>query len=178
MITCPFCATTLNLNEVKNAYCDFCEIELGSNSIYGMYSVDGVRQEKVKNMNFVTSETAKLPISQLKELNPLDLILCLKAARSERAEIFSVMRLFNKAGDSEQIIQEQVVEYQAMADDSGKDYEYWTRKCWTIENLLIERIGYFPERINQEFLSSFITKKEKSLSKAMTISKQKVVYKN
>lgn len=163
MITCSYCASELKLNN-DAAYCSFCDIELGPNSEYGMYSEDGKRKEKVKQQSLVTSETAKLPIKELYKLNPMDLLLCLKEARKERSFIFSQLRMFNKLAEAEEI-----------AEETGKEYEYWTRKCWTIENILINRFGYFPEKINNELVAAFTARKEKALSKEMVIRQNKSV---
>ncbi|MED3804417.1 hypothetical protein P4562_21185 [Lysinibacillus xylanilyticus] len=171
MISCPYCATELILDTDRNTHCDFCDIELGPNSEIGMYAVDGKRIEKRKRVTYLAAETVKLPLKQLCELHPLDVIMCLKEARSERANIFSVMRIFNKADGDKIPNEKKLEEYRLLAEETGNEYEYWTRKCWTIENLLIDRIGYFPEKINKEFLASFIAKNEKSLLKPMKISK-------
>lgn len=163
MVNCSYCGSELEVKN-KQADCNFCDITLGPGSEFGMYIENGVRKD-VYRKAVISSDHAKLPLAQLKCLHILDLVLCLKAARKERAEIFSQVRLFNKAEGSE---------YKEWADESGSQYEYWTRKCWTIENLLIQRIGYFPERINQEYLASLVMKNEKSLAKPLVISKQKV----
>lgn len=169
MITCPYCASELNIDINKDAFCYFCEVELGPNSEFGMYTNDGKRIEKKKRVTFLAAETVKLPLKNLCELHPLDLIMCLKEARSERARVFSLMSIFNKADEDKSPDPKKLEEYRLLAEETGNEYEYWTRKCWTIENLLIDRIGYFPEKINKEFLASFITKNEKSLTKPMKI---------
>lgn len=163
MYTCSYCGTEVSVNNEK-AYCSFCCIELGPNSKYGMYSVDGKRLERFKQMSLVTSETAKLPIDELYKLNPMDLLLCLKEARKERGFIYNQLRTFNKFEDLGDF-----------AKEIGEEYEFWTRKCWTIENILINRFGYYPEKINSELIDAFSKRKEKSLSKTMVIRKKSTI---
>jgi hypothetical protein len=174
MFTCPYCGTELIIDKESNhAECRYCEIMLGPTSKYGMYAQNGERKQRIREKNIVSSTTAQLPLPELEQLHVVDLVLCLQAARAERAQVYNLMRLFNKAEEIDTMDSQQVQEYKGLANETGGDYEYWTRRCWMIENLLLDRIGYFPERINQLFLDSLITKNEKSLIKKMVISKQK-----
>lgn len=48
-----------------------------------------------------------------------------------------------------------------LAQDQAKDYEYWTRREFVIENILLERQGYFSEKNTDkvlEFMTNQITK--------------------
>lgn len=173
MITCSYCASELTLQENNHTFCDFCSIELGPTSEFGMYSVDGVRLEKLARLEYVTSETAKLSLQELNKLHPLDLVLCLKEARSERGQIYNLMRVFNKADKTVTSSDEELQQYQTMANETGGEYEYWTRKCWMIENLLTQRMGYFPDKVNEMGVSTLEAKNQRSLDKAMTISRGK-----
>lgn len=164
MITCPYCGSELKL-KLNQAECGYCEITLGPSSKYGMYAENGKRKQRIPEKIMLSSETARLPLPELEQIHIVDLVLCLKAARAERSQVFDLMSIFNRAED--------VDEYKGFADETGKEYEYWTRRCWMIENLLINRIGYFPERINQLFLDSLMLKNEKSLNKNMTIRKKR-----
>lgn len=52
---------------------------------------------------------------------------------------FVLLQLLNKASKTESTLQ-------ATADETGGEYEYYTRKAWVIENILLERQGFFPEK--------------------------------
>ena len=173
MITCSYCASELTLQENDHTFCGFCNIELGATSEFGMYSIDGVRIEKTQRLEFVTSETARLSIHELNDLHPLDLILCLREARSERGQIYNLMRMFNKADETVTSNNEELKQYQDMADETGGEYEFWTRKCWMIENLLTQRIGYFPDKVNEMAVAALESKNQRSLEKIMNISRGK-----
>lgn len=163
MITCSYCASEL-IMENNHAYCSFCDITLGPSSEFGMYSEDGKRIEATKSASLITSDHAKLPVAELCKLNAFDLLLCLKEARRERGFSYNLLRTFNSLDEGNEF-----------AEETGREYEYWTRKCWTIENILINRCGYFPEKINDQLVDKFSEKKDKSLSKQMIIRKSKPV---
>lgn len=169
MCTCSYCGSRLTVID-NHADCAFCGIRLGPTSKYGMYGTNGMRKQRFTEKIIINSETAKLSLTELEKLHVIDLIKVLKEARNQRSQIFNLMRIFNKAGD---LKHEQEDEYRNLANETGGDYEYWTRRCWMIENLLIDRIGYYPERINNEFMSSLELRNRKSLAKNMTISKNR-----
>lgn len=181
MNTCPYCATEVQIMTggpfQNHAECTFCKILLGPDSEYGMYTKNGQRMPHVKQANLVTDEDLKLSLPEMKQKHTMDLLLILKLAREQRATVYNLMRVFNKA--SEQVgtnnpSEEQCEQnWESMANETGKEYEYWTRKCWMIENLLVERLGYFPEKVNEELYGKFVQHNKRSLSKRMKISKRK-----
>ncbi|MDP4084706.1 MAG: hypothetical protein Q8934_08845 [Bacillota bacterium] len=176
MITCSYCATEVELitggSHQDHAYCAYCEVFLGPNSEHGMYAKDGERIPHVKQKGLITEDHVKLPLSKLKELHTIDLLLCLSIARKHRGDWYNQMRIFNRASEQARE-QEEITQWKSAANETGGDYEYWTRRCWMIENLLIERLGYFPEKINDELYIKFMRHNERSMKKNMVISKQK-----
>ncbi|QVY63978.1 hypothetical protein [Cytobacillus gottheilii] len=180
MITCPYCATSLRIMDAgpfkDHAECTFCQVLLGPESEHGMYAQNGARMPHIKQKPMITIADAEKPLYELKKLHTIDLILCLKEARLKRADLYNLVRTFNVAVDglkSDSSKDSEVQQYSQVADEQGKEYEYWTRKCWCIENLLIERLGYFPQKINDLLYSKFITNKERSINKAMKISRSR-----
>ncbi|MEJ9181039.1 hypothetical protein [Bacillus thuringiensis] len=77
---------------------------------------------------------------------------------------FVLLQLLNKASKTESTLQ-------ATADETGGEYEYYTRKAWVIENILLERQGFFPEKITARVLEYIGEKIRKSKKKSMRISK-------
>lgn len=184
MITCPYCATEVQIMTggpfKDHAKCSYCDILLGPDSEHGMYSKDGIRMSHLKRANMITEDDAKLSLTQMKQLHTLDLLLVLKIAREQRAVVYNLMRVFNRATeqaeDNSSYGQHQENEKEKwgdMANNTGKEYEYWTRRCWMIENLLFERLGYFPEKVNEELYGKFVHHNARSMKKAMRISKEK-----
>ncbi|WP_160037235.1 hypothetical protein [Paenibacillus sp. An7] len=58
-------------------------------------------------------------------------------------------------------------------DEGAKNYRYWTRKAWIIENILRDRAGYYPIKITDNMLNSIIEQMEKTIIfSKITVSKQ------
>ncbi|MEH7460108.1 hypothetical protein V7183_23780 [Bacillus sp. JJ1127] len=73
-----------------------------------------------------------------------------------RSNPYYGLRLFNKASEVDN-------DYQELAKNQGKDYEYWTRRKFVIENILLERQGYFPEKITDKVLEFMADQIKKSM---------------
>jgi len=162
MITCSYCAKELELMQngpyINHAYCDLCQVVLGPDSEYGMYAENGERAAK-KRLPMVTVEWASKPLPELMKLHTVDLIHLLRLAREERASVYNLLRVFNRA------IKEGENQFENIAEEQGRDYELATRLCWRIENVLIERIGYFPEKITDEFYHRYEDRCQERASK-------------
>ncbi|MBG9667189.1 hypothetical protein ABE21_15160, partial [Bacillus thuringiensis] len=79
-------------------------------------------------------------------------------------EAYYGLQLLNKASKTEKKLQ-------VTANETGGDYEYYTRKAWVIENILLERQGFFPEKITARVLQYMEEQIQKSKKKTMKISK-------
>ncbi|MCU5490137.1 MULTISPECIES: hypothetical protein [Bacillus] len=64
-------------------------------------------------------------------------------------------------------------EFKDLTQDQAKDYEYWTRRKFVIENILLERQGYFPEKITNKVLGFMADQIKKSMQRKMKISQTK-----
>lgn len=170
MNTCPYCATELELMQSgpykDHAYCDFCQVILGPESEHGMYEKDNIRANK-KRLNLVTLEAAQAPIPDMKNYHTADLIQLLKLARKERAEQYNLLRVLNNA------VKHGSQEFADPADEQGGNYLAWTRYCWRIENILKERIGYFPVKIMDDFIVKYEERCKASENKMESRKKRK-----
>lgn len=88
----------------------------------------------------------------------------LRHARNYRSEIYKLRILTHKGKDQGGNMQE-------IEATSYSDYEDATRKVWVIENIIKDRVGYCPPKINDEFLSRYLDKIADSQKKRMTIKK-------
>ncbi|QDZ77363.1 hypothetical protein D0437_32330, partial [Bacillus cereus] len=93
------------------------------------------------------------------------LYLLLREVREARSQTYYGLQLLNKASKEEHTLQ-------ATADETGGEYEYYTRKVWVIENILLERQGFFPEKITARVLEYMGEQIRKSKKKMMKISKR------
>lgn len=158
MLTCGFCGT-----EVKNNFCSFCEMELVEKHILK----DGKRFAQFYNfLGFPNESEVNKSTKELMEKETIDLFCLLRVARRLRAEVFKLRKLRHDA-EKELGFNEQV---QNLEEQTYDEYEYATRKVWVIENIIKERLGYFPKRINDNFINGFVDRIEDSEKKAMIIN--------
>lgn len=157
MKTCAFCGSEININ-----FCDFCDMELEEKYIL----VNGERLAQYKDFKGYPDHS--LIFSSTKELMKLETIelLCLlREARSHRANVFNLRLLRHKAEEQEGYT-EQVSD---LAVKTYSEYEIATRKVWVIENIIKDRIGYYPQRVTKNFLSMFLDRMKKCETKKMKI---------
>ncbi|PEF41745.1 hypothetical protein, partial [Bacillus wiedmannii] len=103
-------------------------------------------------------------VEELKQYHTYDLYVLLKEVREARSQTYYSLQLLNKASKEEG-------DLQAVADETGGEYEYYTRKEWVIENILLERQGFFPEKVTVRVLEYMGEQIRKSKKKTMKISK-------
>lgn len=152
METCAYCGT-----EVNERYCSFCEMELTERYILQ----DGKR---LKNSidHYPDMQRIFLSTPELLELETIELLCLLKHAREYRAQVYKLRLLTHEAeaqGGSVEEIQMQ----------SYSDYADATRKAWVIENIIKDRIGYYPQKITDNFLSMYLERIERSQKKRMVM---------
>jgi hypothetical protein len=159
-ITCSYCGSSLNkapaFKEDK-VYCEFCDM-------FVIPSQNGERIERFERFGFVPGyEQLKMKTPQLLELHTLDLLLLLQFCRDERRNYFSTMRIIKIAAADEADLKKQ-------EEEAGEQYEIITRKCFVIENILRERIGYIPRKVTKEMLSGVLERSENERNqKAMKV---------
>ncbi|WP_310143978.1 hypothetical protein [Paenibacillus amylolyticus] len=125
---------------------------------------NGQRKQIPFLLNSVTISDVDDNTMQLMQRSTNDLIVMLRLVRGKRTDFYNYLRILNKVeGD----------DFQEQAKLTGKDYEYWTRKAWVIENILRDRTGFFPERITDEYLSELVVKADKINGKFMRIRTKK-----
>lgn len=168
---CPYCGTEAKVNHtgvLEEANCNFCGgILVDEDTGYPkLCTIKGERFEFHKIKYNVFIDHVEQTVSILKTYHTFDLYLLLKEVRSMRSDTYYALQLFNKASQVEN-------EYQEVAKNQGKDYEYWTRRKFVIENILIERQGYFPEKITDKVLGFMLDQIKKSMKRKMNISQTK-----
>lgn len=172
--TCPFCATEVEVDELGMSYehhCNFCGAEL-IEPLTGrsLININGQRLCSKKVSDFLTIDHAIKPVYELKTYHTYDLIECLRLVRTERTKAYDLLKDLNRVIDTEGTEGE---EYRKAASFQGKEYESWTRRMWVLENLITERMGYFPERITDEMLIKYKEKSKEVNNKSMSISRDK-----
>jgi len=109
---------------------------------------------------------------ELLKFETIELLCLLREARDYRTEVYQLRILTHKG--KEQASQEgsNMGEMQEIDSTSYDEYEKATRKVWIIENIIKDRIGYYPQKVTENFLAMYLERIEKSQKKRMTIRKE------
>ena len=102
---------------------------------------------------------------ELLGLETIELLCLLRHARNHRSDVYKLRILTHKA-------EEQGNNMAEINAASYSDYEEATRKVWVIENIIKDRIGYYPKKVTENFLSMYLERIEKSQKKKMFIAKK------
>lgn len=154
METCAYCGS-----ELMNNYCSFCEIELTEQYILqdGQRLSNGIDFYPEQNGIFKST-------SELLQLETIELLCLLRQARNYRSEVYKLRILTHKA-------EKEGGDMTAIESKSYSDYEDATRKVWVIENIIKDRVGYYLQKINDEFLGRYLHRIEQSQKKKKIIKK-------
>ena len=144
MKTCPYCGVALEYDE-NHYFCTFCQMTVASADVQS----NGRRKPLLADP-FVCADYAELSTPELMEKSTYFLMILLRQVRQERKDKYNYVRLFNKVIDAGRN------EYLEVAQESGKTYEWWTRKAWVIENILRDRMATFPVRVTDYYLSGLV----------------------
>lgn len=112
---------------------------------------------------FAFIEDAYQVTPKLITMPTFELLYLLKLVRQRRSESYSQMNVFYKAGQSGN------ESYRDLEQDQGKEYRYWSRKMFVIENILLERGVFIPSRITSAFIQDYIDNLEKTHKKTMIV---------
>ncbi|MBT2655394.1 hypothetical protein J7E81_09105 [Bacillus sp. ISL-18] len=64
--------------------------------------------------------------------------------------MYHLMNVFHQAG------KEGITEYIEVEKETGRDYMYYTKKAFVVENIIRTRLGYVPERITESYLVRYL----------------------
>lgn len=164
MKTCPYCGSHLESIDQQYYYCDFCCMKLKYEDV----------QENGKRKNLIpTSQPSPSDLNkstpELMRLSTVELLFLLKFARKERAEIYHLRYIFIRA------IKEGADEFTEAEQDSFSEYEKATRKCFVLENLVRERLDYYPVKLTESYIQTLAARMADSSKKDMVIQEPKPI---
>jgi hypothetical protein len=162
MKTCPYCGSAVSFSNLDFGYCAFCEMKI----LYKDIQENGQRKQLLPESQPTLSDLKK-STPELRRLSTVELLFLLKWAREERATIYKQRYTFIRA-------MKQVVDEFAEAEQyTFKEYERATRKCFVLENLVRERLGYYPVKLTDSYIQNLAVKTEESGLKEMVIQNPK-----
>lgn len=160
MQTCAYCGS--GVEPVGNGlYCSFCDMEVYQDDVQTNGRRRPVQAEETVLLSFAERST-----QEIMEKDSYYLILLLRLVRDERKRAYNLLRIVNKGA----AVQPDTAALQAGQDEGAKNYKYWTRKAWIIENILRDRAGYYPAKITDGLLSGILEQVQESNEKPMTFS--------
>ncbi|MCQ6267779.1 hypothetical protein M1K46_19305 [Fictibacillus sp. WQ 8-8] len=155
MKTCPYCGSMVE-NREDHHECSFCEMVISFEDV----QEDGKRKNVMPDHQPDIEDVHKTTPA-LMTYSTIELLYLLKIARSERFKTYesrrSILRALNHREDAY---------YRQGEKELYEQYNYWTRKCFVLENLVRDRQGYFPTKLSASYLEYLLFKIEKS-SKTM-----------
>ena len=164
MKTCPYCGSKVAPIDTYDYYCSFCSMKINYQDI----------QENGKRKNLLP--TSQPSLSDLNKSTPelmcfstVELLFLLKFARKERADIYKLRYTFIRA------MKEGADEFTEAEEHTFSEYEKATRKCFVLENLIRERIGYYPATLTESYIQTLAGKMAESAKKDMVIQQPKSI---
>ncbi|WP_085520915.1 hypothetical protein [Tuberibacillus sp. Marseille-P3662] len=161
MKTCCYCGSDVHPYS-KHYYCHFCEMIIDSSDV----QENGNRKDFLPKTQPSNIDVEK-STPELMTYTTIELLFMLKIARKERSETYHNRHIFIQAMKSE------ASRFQDGERYTYDLYEYWTRKCFVLENLVRERIGYIPFKLTESYIQNLAARMEQSTKKRMTIKKGK-----
>lgn len=130
---CSYCKTENENNEIR---CTFCEADL-------------TKQRPVLKP-FISFDSFKT-YKELSDFHTYDLLKLLKEVRKQRSESFNLLRMALKLSNNIEV----PPDFKNLTED---DYRHFTAYMNLIEEILIDRIGYKPKRIDDKLLIAWATR--------------------
>jgi len=129
---CTYCQTKLNQN---NKICSFCEADLNN--------------PRPQKKEVLSKEEAYQTQPKLEKYHTYDLLLFLSDIRADRTDMYKTMQLVRKAPQ-----EVKNKDYEEINQEGQKMYRELTAQKNIIEQILIDRMGYYPKRIDDKLLSA------------------------
>lgn len=129
---CSYCKT----ESVNSVTCDFCHSDLAA------------ARPKMNQLLDVSNHYSQ---PELQKMHTVDLLLILRRLRADRTDMYKTMQIIRKAP---QEAQESVEGYSELKMDGINMYQEITARKNVIEQILIDRMGYFPKRIDDKLLNA------------------------
>lgn len=142
--TCSYCGSSLGggvTTMIDKVYCGFCEIFVEP-------SVNGERLERYEKTEFIGYDQIRMPTSALLDMHTKSLLELLKFIREERRSYFETMRIMKKSASFDKSIT-------PVEKESSEMYEFMTKKCFVVENILRDRMGYIPKKVTDNLILSY-----------------------
>lgn len=164
---CPFCASEQKINNgILAPKCDFCGADLRDESTgcLRLINKDGERFKFKKMKVNIFEEHAKQSVPVLKTYHTFDLYVLLREVREVRQLMYKGYEVLQKASELD-------TSYKGFAKQEIEKFTEWTKRMYVIENILLERQGYFPNKVTDKVLQYMWEQMKSSKKSKMFILK-------
>lgn len=134
-MNCTYCQT----NQENKKICSFCEADL--------------TQTRPQKKQILSQEEAYQTQPKLAKYHTYDLLLFLSDLRAERTDMYKIMQLVRKAPQ-----ESKTDESEGINQDGQRMYREITAQKNIIEQILVDRMGYYPKRIDKKLLNALNSK--------------------
>jgi hypothetical protein len=167
--TCPYCGSSIERMNHQYYDCDFCCMKVDSRIVKENHERLDVRFRDFALDSYIDKTTP-----EIMTLSTFELLYLLKMIRKERNDMYYHMHLFHRAG------KEGITGYNEVEKETGRDYMYYTKKAFVVENIIRTRLGYVPERITESYLVKYLQniKNDKRTGPMIIRTQRKEVNKN
>ncbi|SMQ86877.1 hypothetical protein SAMN05444673_6947 [Bacillus sp. OV166] len=145
MKTCPYCGSKIEKINHEYYYCDFCCMQLDARIVKENHERLDVRFRDFAFASYIDKTTP-----EIMTLSTFELLYLLKMIRKERNDMYHHMHVFRRASEAGSN------NYKEAEKDSGRDYLYFTKKTFVVENIIRTRLGYVPQRISESYLVKYL----------------------
>ena len=130
---CQYCKTENAENQTR---CTFCEADLLS-------ARPVIREVDITDV---------LKTSQEKRTyHTFNLLEMLQIARKERSDAYNILRIVLKSENEVEVDKD-------LKNSVEEQYRLFTAHVYMIQELLIDRIGYYPKRVDNKLLDRYLSK--------------------
>src|SRR5699024_764107 len=132
--------------------CTYCQIEQEQKKICSFCGAD-LTQNRPQKKQTLSQEEAYQSQPELSKYHTYDLLLLLSHLREERSIAYKTMQSVRKA-PQEAKIDSETYTYDELNQTGQEFYREATARKNVIEQILIDRMGYYPKRIDKKLLEA------------------------
>lgn len=139
---CSYCQTEISSSEIQCPICKTNILELVAD------------MPKIKNIEI--SDLFKT-LNDKKKLHTYNLLQLLRMARKERSDAYNLVKTVRNASEGSEMISidKSIIEGKKRIE---RNYEEMTAYVKQIETILMQRLGYYPKRIDNQLLQRYLDK--------------------
>lgn len=139
---CSYCQTEISSSEIQCPICKTNILELVAD------------MPKIKNIEI--NDLFKT-LNDKKKLHTYNLLQLLRMARKERSDAYNLVKTVRNASEGSEMISidKSIIEGKKRIE---RNYEEMTAYVKQIETILMQRLGYYPKRIDNQLLQRYLDK--------------------